>query len=421
VLLLTQTYPPDPAAVGQHLDDVAVALVDRGHAVHVLASDVGFERTTARYPHQELRNGVDVRRLRWTSFGKASIAQRLAGAWMYNRRAVATAAQLPTPDVVVVATSPPLAPLAALSIARRTGAGVVCWLPDLNPEQAVREGHFAAHSVAVRAFEAINRRVLRGADAIIVLDEVMAATVRARPGADTVADTLAIVPPWAPALEGESPPHAENPWRIALGIGDRRLVMYSGNHSPVHPLTTLADAARELADDRLRFAFVGGGGGKAAVMGALPGALDLPYQPVQTLRQSLAAADVHVVSVGNATVGVVHPSKLYGALAVGRPVLVFGPPNAPASQLVMSLGCGWCVAHGDVAGARRVLEEIATAPDTRLQDMGARAAAAAQGPWSRAHAIGAFCDVVERVASRGASRVASRATATARTRSQAAV
>lgn len=398
VLILTQTYPPDPAAVGQHLAEIAVALVERGHAVHVLASDVGFERTSARYPHRELRDGVDVRRLRWTSFGKASIVQRLLGAWRYNQRAVATAGQLPTPDVVLVATSPPLAPLAALRIARRTGAGVVCWLPDLNPEQAVREGHFQRDSLAVRAFEAVNRRVLRGADAVIVLDEAMAATVRARPGAAHLKGALDIVPPWAPSLTRADPTPTHNAWRAALGIGDRRLVMYSGNHSPVHPLTTLTDAARELADDRLRFAFVGGGGGKAAVTRALPGALDLPYQPMSVLSESLAAADVHVVSVGNASVGVVHPSKLYGALAVGRPVLVLGPPDAPASRLVTSLACGWCIAHGDVSGARRVLAEIAAAPAAQLEAMGARAAAAAEGPWSRERAIDAFCDVVERVA-----------------------
>jgi hypothetical protein len=246
----------------------------------------------------------------------------------------------------------------------------------------------------------VNARVLRRADAVITLDDAMATTVRARRGGEAAAGRLHIVPPWAPPLAGDDVAHADNAWRLALGIGARRLIMYSGNHSPVHPLRTLAEAACALRDDRLRFAFVGGGGGKAEVVRAIPGALDLPYQPLAALRQSLAAADVHVVSVGESTVGVVHPSKLYGALAAGRPVLVFAPPEAPAARVVDAVGCGWCVAHGDHAAAQRVLQEIANAPADTLTAMGARAAAAATaaGPWSRERAIGAFCEVLERAA-----------------------
>src|SRR5204863_7909491 len=107
--------------------------------------------------------------------------------------------------------------------------------------------------------------------------------------------------------------------------------MYSGNHSPSNPLATLLHAAVHFKDDpTLRFLFVGGGLGKKEVEAViaehqLMNALSLPYQPLADLRYSLSAADIHVVSLGLDMVGIIHPCKIYGAMAVAKPTLSFGP------------------------------------------------------------------------------------------------
>jgi hypothetical protein len=113
------------------------------------------------------------------------------------------------------------------------------------------------------------------------------------------------------------------------------------------------------------------------------------------LKYSLSAADVHLVTVGDAIVGIVHPSKVYGAMAVGRPLLLLGPEESHVGRLIREDRLGWRISHGDVDGAERVLREIARMPAGELTAMGARARAVAGTRLSKAILCGQFCDLVE--------------------------
>jgi colanic acid biosynthesis glycosyl transferase WcaI len=177
--------------------------------------------------------------------------------------------------------------------------------------------------------------------------------------------------------------------------------MYSGNLSPVHPVTTLLDAAQRLRDTRrLLFVFVGGGSGReqierAIVERQMANLRTLPYQPLAALPASLSAADVHVVTMGNAMVGIAHPSKIYGAMAVGRPILALAPKTSHVAELVTSERLGWVIAHGDVEGAVRALREIASAPEALLAEMGARARDVVRARFDRDDLIERFCEALE--------------------------
>jgi glycosyltransferase involved in cell wall biosynthesis len=182
--------------------------------------------------------------------------------------------------------------------------------------------------------------------------------------------------------------------------------MYSGNHSPANPLDTLLDAAKRIREDaslrtlneRLVFVFIGGGSGKKAIERAIAegpsNLLSLPYQPLSELRYSLSAGDAHVVSIGSAVVGIVHPCKIYGAMAVSRPVLVLGPRESHVGDLVANYQVGWRVDHGDVDALVRALTEMTSLSASGLAAMGARGVHATSNELSRAHLRGAFCDVV---------------------------
>jgi hypothetical protein len=118
--------------------------------------------------------------------------------------------------------------------------------------------------------------------------------------------------------------------------------MYSGNHSPVHPLDMLLGiAARLKADRRFCFVFVGGGSEFGRLRGlaeerGLANVKFLPYQPIELLAGSLSAADLQAVVLGSAMVGTIHPSKLYNILAVGSPVLYVGPERSHISDALES-------------------------------------------------------------------------------------
>src|SRR5207244_2973591 len=176
---------------------------------------------------------------------------------------------------------------------------------------------------------------------------------------------------------------------------------YSGNHSPANPLSTLLGAAIQLRDDAdLRFLFVGGGLGKKEVEAVLAehklsNALSLPYQPLADLRYSLSAADVHVVSLGEEMVGIIHPCKIYGAMAVARPILFFGPRPSHISDLLDAHRIGWHVGHGDVAGAVETIRRVKSTSVAELQPMGELAQRILGESLSQDALCGRFCDALE--------------------------
>jgi colanic acid biosynthesis glycosyl transferase WcaI len=398
LLILSQVYVPDPASVGQHMHDVAAEMVRRGRRVVVMASERGYEVPDRRYPRSERIDGVEVWRLPLSSFGKGSIGARLAGGGAFVTQAIARAMTLPRIDSVLVSTSPPMCGLAGVALSRARGVPMTYWAMDINPDQIVATGAMPETALPVRAFDWMNRRVLAEARAVIALDDYMAERLRAK---WPVEDKLRVLPPW-PHVDGSEPvlPHAQNPFRQQHARDDQRVVMYSGNLSPTHPVTTLLEAAVALrADPRLLFLFVGGGLGRAEIeryvaAHRLENVRLLPYQPLETLRESLSAADVHLVAMGNEMVGVVHPCKVYGAMAVGRPVLVLGPARSHLGDLVLRHGVGWQIEHGDVAGTVEWLWSLLGIDRAELDSMGERGRKLIDEKLSRRVLCGRFCDVL---------------------------
>jgi len=396
LVIFSQVYVPDPASVGQHMHDVASAFVRRGLRVIVFTSDRGYEDPSQRFSRYERRAGVDIVRLPLSSFGKHSLPIRLLGAGAFLSEAIALALTLRRIDRVLVSTSPPMCAAAGLALYRARGVPFDYWIMDLNPDQVVALGGLTADAMPVRALDWLNVQALGHAANVITLDRFMAERVCAK---FPVGERLSVLPPW-PHVQVDTTASAAE-FREEHDFGSARVVMYSGNLSPVHPVTTLLDAAHALRDDlRLLFVFIGGGLGReqieqAIVERGMANLRTLPYQPLAMLQQSLSAADVHVVAMGNAMVGIVHPSKIYGALAVGRPILALAPKTSHVAELVASENVGWVIAHGDVEGATRVLREIAAAPPDVLAEMGERARAVARKQFDRDQLIERFCSLLD--------------------------
>ncbi len=386
---------PDPAAVGQHMADAAAELARRGHRVVVFTSDRGYDDPSIRLPRREIIDGVEVRRIPHTSFGKSSIPIRLLGGVSFTLQAIARALALRPIHAILVSTAPPMASLAAVVIGALRRVPIKYWVMDLNPDQSIALGVVRERSVVARLFDGLNRLVLRRATDVVVLDRFMAERVNRKLD---VGDRLTIIPPWPHEDHLEDVRHQDNPFRQRHALEGKRVIMYSGNHGPSNPIGTVLKAARRLTDlPDLIFLFVGGGIGKAEVDAATgPTIRSLPYQPLDQLRYSLSAADVHLVTVGDAIVGIVHPSKVYGALAVGRPILLLGPERSHVGEMVRNHDIGWRISHGDVDGAEAVLRRIAHTPQAELAAMGARGRALVSALLGKSELCGRFCDVVER-------------------------
>jgi colanic acid biosynthesis glycosyl transferase WcaI len=345
-------------STAQHLTDLGTELAARGHDVTVVTGDRGYDDPTTRFPRRERWNNVRIIRVPALSLGKHSKWRRVLGFASFLTSCGFRLLMLPRFDVVVALTSPPLISFLATLFVKLKGGRFCFWVMDLNPDEAITAGWLCHDSALARLLQWMLRYSFTNAERTIVLDRFMKERLLAK-GAE--AERIAVVPPWSHDDAVAYSPEGRETFRREHGLRDKFVVMYSGNHSPCHPLDTLTAAALELKTrSDIVFCFVGGGSEHAklrdfAARHGLGNVLCLPYQPLDQLSSSLSAADLHVVVMGDAFVGIVHPCKIYNIMAVGTPAIYIGPTPSHITDLDYS-GM-FFTHHGDVAGVvSRVLE-----------------------------------------------------------------
>ncbi len=365
VLLLNQCFHPDHVSTAQHLTDLALGLVKAGHDVTVVASSRGYDNPENRYPVSENWNGIQIKRIWTPGLGKKSKLRRLIDFAIFWLNATRILLFLPRHDVLVCLTSPPLISTLGTLIAKLKGGLVIPWIMDLNPDEAVAAGWLRKGSVPERLLTIVQNWSFRQAARIVVLDRFMAARLRDKGIPD---DVLYVLAPWSHDKVVQYDEAGRAAFRQAHGLEGKFVIMYSGNHSPCHPLDTLLGAAEALEREaNIHFLFVGGGSEFAKVKAfsaarSLGNITCLPYQPIEHLSASLSAPDLHVVVMGDAFLGIVHPCKIYNILNLGLPFLYIGPEQSHVSDLAENAATPSHTLqhrHNDVAGVVKSIREAA--------------------------------------------------------------
>lgn len=381
ILLLNQCFYPDHVSTAQHLTDLALGLAEAGHEVTAVASSRGYDNPAERYPVQETWRGISIHRIWTPGLGKTSKWRRLVDFAIFWFNATWILLRLPAFEVTVCLTSPPLISSLGTWMAALKGGAVVPWVMDLNPDEAVAAGWLKKGGLAERVLSGLQTWSFHRAARIVALDRFMAKRLEAK---GVPHDVIHIDAPWSHEDAVRYDAEARAAFREEHKIADKFVVMYSGNHSPCHPLDTLLEAAAELAaDDRIHFMFVGGGSEFAKVKAfkathTLSNISCLPYQPLEKLSASLSAADLHLVVMGEPFVGMVHPCKIYNILTLGSPFLCICPTECHLTDLaarVTDKRYATTVRHGDRKGLVEALTFLscngAPGPSQELRNLGA--------------------------------------------------
>jgi glycosyltransferase involved in cell wall biosynthesis len=256
-LLLNQTFYPDVMATGQYLTEVAVRLVERGHQVTVVTSRRAYDHPETEFAKAETWRGIRIIRIGSTGFGKGAKWRRAADFASFVVSCCARLAWLPRHDRVVALTTPPLISFVGAWLARFWRASFFYWVMDFNPDEAIAAGWLRSGSLAARLLDSMSRFSLKRARKVIALDRFMRDRILAK---GTVAEKIVVIPPWSHDAEVRFDLAGRERFRQAHGLDGKFVVMYSGNHSPVHPLETLLQAAERMRSDKgVVFCFVGGG------------------------------------------------------------------------------------------------------------------------------------------------------------------
>jgi glycosyltransferase involved in cell wall biosynthesis len=399
ILLLNQAFHPDVVATAQYASDLVAALTMAGHEVTVIAGRRAYDDPQTRFPAESSWQGARVIRVANTGLGKKGAWHRAADFATFIVSCAFRLLTLPRFDVVVALTSPPLIAFLAALFVRLKGGKLVYWIMDLNPDEAIAAGWLNRDSTLAFVLELMQWFCLETSDSIVVLDAFM----RDRILREGLPETkISVLPPWTLDSNIRYDHAARAEFRRLHGLENKFVVMYSGNHSPCHPLDTLLEAARRLSSSPdIAFCFIGGGSGFQKVRDfvaehSLPNVLCLPYEPLERVAGSLSSADLHVVAMGDPFVGIVHPCKIYNILALGVPFLYIGPAQSHISQLTVGQGvetAAYSIAHGNIEGA---VGAIVNASRRQLGPSPARARSASC--FSQAALLPRFTHVIESAA-----------------------
>lgn len=404
IFFLNRCYWPDSEATGQLLSDLCQQLADR-FDVHVICGQPNSP-TTDDFLRRgiERRGGVTIHRLTHTRFAKRVPAGRLLNLLSFSSSADRYLRRLcrenpaGIPDVIVAETDPFLLPAVGAKLSRQTGSRLVCYLQDIYPDVAEAIGK-VRDGVLTRRIRARLKAAYDHADVVIVLGSCMKARLVSPPWSIDP-EKLQVLPNWADCDAIEPIEAAENPFRIDNELSDRFVVMHSGNMGLTQRLDVLVAATRHPNWPESAVLLLVGDGAARETLAMTTQNNDrvrlLPYQPREKLNESLSAADLHVVSMHENITGCLCPSKLYGILAAGRPVLAIASPQTDLVQTVRQHELGWACDPGDPGEIARIVAAAAGDQANRCA-AGRRARAIARAEFDRNVVMEKFATVLASV------------------------
>ena len=355
---------PDDVAGAVEMSELCAGLVERGWNVTAMPSNRGCRDESKSYPPKLVWNGVIFERVWRPRLRQATVPGRLMNAgWMIARWSLVALNLRRQPDVIVIGTDPVLSILVApFWRIFRPRTKIVTWCFDLHPEAAYAEGVLRPSSVWASLLRRILIRAYASCDLIVDIGSCMRSLLNSY-RAPALHTTLV---PWALHEPAAFP--APRPAERSAIFGTARLaLLYSGSFGRAHSLDDIVDLARTLRGTGVHLAFSIRGNCAHSVRSAIT-AEDVnisfvDFAPSTALESRLAAADIHVVTLREEWTGTVVPSKFFGALAAGRPVLFCGSPLSAIAICIQQYGLGWVLSPGNTANIAETLIKLLESPE----------------------------------------------------------
>jgi glycosyltransferase involved in cell wall biosynthesis len=394
ILILNLYYPPDTSATAKLTQTLAQALAAK-HEVMVLCGRPSYdptERRPWRFFQSECAGRVRIIRVGSTDYSRVQMKRRVLNYLSYVFLSVPRALFFPC-DVLLVMTDPPFEGIVGAALAMLRRKPFVYNIRDMYPDMALG-GSLVRPGVLARIWESLHRWALRRAACVVVLGEDMKQRIV------TKGVSAALVKVVRDGAESAAPEQAKTP--LDAGViaeirsGFTFVLLHAGNLGFYGAWDTLLSGAEQLAADGVGLVFVGDGAERERLEESAKG-LDnvrfLRFYPSNKVPSVLAAADAHVITVKRGLEGVVVPSKMYGILAAGKPIVAVAPRECDVVSLGLRRGFS-IAADPDNPGefATRV-RELARDQE-KLRAMGVAAREAAQ-QFDRGAELGKFLAILE--------------------------
>jgi glycosyltransferase involved in cell wall biosynthesis len=384
LVMINRFYWPDRAATAQMLQDLAEDLAAAGHDIRVVASRSWYAEDQAPLPRRDSHQGVAIHRVGGTRFGRGSSVGRILDYLSFLMGAARELAAASDRDIVVM-TDPPLSFALALAVAKLRGRRVIHWVQDLYPALAVQLGVLRPTSLVNRLYRRFAPGLHSGCRLTIALGPKMAEVLVAE-GAPV--QRTVVAHNWADAEAIRPIEPSQNTFATANGLTGKFVVLYSGNAGRGHEFAAVREAMELLRDEPdIRFVFIGGGAQMPALrefvrQRGLPNVQFFDYVDRERLAETLSSASVSLVTEDPRVAGLLVPSKTYGILAAGRPILFLGAADSDVARIVHENDAGRVLDPFDGAALAVDLRNLLRDPE-RVARLGANGRRAAETKYDR--------------------------------------
>ena len=349
--VITEFFPPDYAATGQLIEELVKQLEKQGIKIRVFTGQPGYAFTTAQAPALEQLGNVRVQRSRSTQIWSNRIRGKAVNGVLFTLRVfLHIIRNARKNDVFLLTSAPPFLSIAGYLTHLLLKFPYVCLIYDLYPDIAIALGVVSHKHWLAKFWWAINRQIWQKSTGIIVLSPAMKERVLAI--CPEVANKVSVIHSWGDP-ELIVPIAKEKNWFAKQhNLDSIFTILYSGNMGRCHDTDTILATAKQLQDEEIQFVCIGGGPKRESFIQdvkrlGLKNFLFLPYQEKSVLPYSLTACDLSLVSVGLGLENLVAPSKLYPALAAGRPIAAICPKDSYLRQLITDGQFGISIDNGD--------------------------------------------------------------------------
>lgn len=341
VFVLYQYLYPDDVVSSLHVTQLCEGLVDRGWRVTASSCNRAC-RSNDVYPRKTIWNGIEFLRVWRPGFRQSSgLGRTINAIWMLLAWSLMALNPRHRPDVLIIGTDPVLSPVVALAwrfFKPRTK--IVHWCFDLYPEAAIAGGVISESSAFVRLIRFLVGKAYRCCNLIVDIGDCMRQRLQSY-GSSADFQTIA---PWALTEPQRVAPMDAVERKILFGEANLGL-LYSGTFGHAHTSHMIPELAEALERGGGRITFSAGGNAfdrlQETVRESGARINFVPPASSSALEARLAAADVHIVTLREGWTGTVVPSKFFGALAVGRPVLFIGSTESAIARWIEEFQVGW--------------------------------------------------------------------------------
>lgn len=354
VFLLYQYFHPDDVVSARLFSDLAIECTREGIDVVAFPAIHSCHTTSKRYPRDEAWIGGRISRVWRPDFRQSSTVGRILNcifmliAWSWRALVSPRSEISGRSDCVIIGTDPIFGVLAAIPWRIfRPGSRIVLWCHDLHPEASIAEGTFSERSWLIRILRAVMRLGYRRCDTLIDLGSCMRGKLQHAANPNSESTNQITITPWS-LVEPEAVTIGEPRVRHKL-FGECSLaLLYSGNLGRAHEFEHFLSMAQNTEKSLFHFCFAGRGHGINELQKKLEATKTsnvsiAGFAEESELQARLSACDVHLVSLRPEWTGTVVPSKFFGALAIGRPVLFSGSRESCIAKWIQEHKVGWVV------------------------------------------------------------------------------